>query len=190
MILRLTNYACDDILLFWNAEFGFVLMGHEFDQYPKQMIRNVKNWNWFLEEPGKESDDCDESDREERRGGRRKRKKGEDNEDEKWTGDSEADEELVAKIRKVNEPKYSTRSKAHNKPQKKAKDGKSSYQKKTAAADEEGIEDENEDDETLGGFIVGKDDLEEEEDPERTDEYEEEEEFIEEEDDDDDEVDD
>lgn len=188
MILRLTNYACDDILLFWNAEFGFVVMGHEFDQYPKQMIRNVKNWNWFLEEPGKESDDCDESDREERRGGRRKRKKGEDNEDEKWTGDSEADEELVAK-RKVNEPKYSTRSKAHNKPQKKAKDGKSSYQKKTAAADEEGIEDENEDDETLGGFIVGEDDLEEEEDPERTDEYEEEEEFVEE-DDDDDEVDD
>ncbi|XP_062024871.1 transcription elongation factor SPT6 [Rosa rugosa] len=171
-------------------EFGFVVMGNEFDQYPKQMICDVKNWNWFLEEPRKESDD-DEYEGKERRGGRRKRKKGEENDNEEWTGDGEADEELVAKLRKVNKPKYSTRSKAHSEPQKKAKGSKHSDQKKTAAVDEEGIKDddkdEDEDDETLGGFIVGEDDLEEEEDPEGTDEYEEEEEFVEEEDDDDDE---
>ncbi|KAI9109338.1 hypothetical protein K1719_019682 [Acacia pycnantha] len=33
--------------------FGFVVMGREFDHYPKNMIRNVKSWNWFLEEPSK-----------------------------------------------------------------------------------------------------------------------------------------
>ncbi|XP_004303650.1 PREDICTED: ABC transporter F family member 4 [Fragaria vesca subsp. vesca] len=162
-------------------EFGFIVMGHEFDQYPKQMIRDIKNWDWFLEEPRKESDD-DEYEGKGRRGGRRKRKKGEEDDNEEWTGDSEVDAEFVAKLRKVNKPKYSTRSKAHNEPQKKAKGSKSSVQKMTSAADEEGIDDD--DDETLGGFIVGEDGLEDEEDPDGTDEFEEEEEFVEEDDDD------
>ncbi|XP_050383092.1 transcription initiation factor TFIID subunit 7 [Argentina anserina] len=164
-------------------EFGFVVIGHEFDQYPKQMIRDVKNWHWFLEEPRNESDD-DVYEGKERIGGRRKRKKGVEDDNKEWTGDSEADEELVAKLRKVNKPKYSTRSKTHIPSQKKTKGGQSSN-KKTAAVDDKGIKDEDEDDETLGGFIVGEDDLEEEEDedPEGTDEFEEEEEFVEEDDD-------
>ncbi|XP_058774015.1 uncharacterized protein LOC131648259 [Vicia villosa] len=43
-------------------EFGFLVMRHEFDRYPKGMIRNVENWNWFLDEPSKESEDEDEDD--------------------------------------------------------------------------------------------------------------------------------
>ncbi|PWA66249.1 hypothetical protein CTI12_AA321370 [Artemisia annua] len=27
-------------------EFGFVVMGHEFDHYPKKMIRDIRNWDW------------------------------------------------------------------------------------------------------------------------------------------------
>ncbi|KAL6285463.1 hypothetical protein ACE6H2_009853 [Prunus campanulata] len=166
-------------------EFGFVVMGHEFDPYPKQMIHDVKKWNWFLEEPRKEIDNDNEFELKERKGALRKRKKGEENEDEEWTGESEADEELVPKFRKVNKPKYSTRSKAGFKPQKDTKCGsKSSVQKKKtfSLGEEEGIEDGDEDDETLGGFIVGEEDLEEEE-LEETDEDDEEEEFVEEEDD-------
>ncbi|VVA24047.1 PREDICTED: mitotic apparatus p62 [Prunus dulcis] len=158
-------------------EFGFVVMGHEFDPYPKQMICDVKKWNWFLEEPRKESENDDEFEQKERKGAPRKRKKGEENEDEEWTGESEADEELVAKFRKVNKTKYSTRSKASFKPQKDTKCGSKSsvLKKKTTSLGEE--------DETLGGFIVGEEDLEEEEELEETDEDEEEEEFVEEDDD-------
>ncbi|CAL9009792.1 unnamed protein product [Prunus brigantina] len=157
-------------------EFGFVVMGHEFDPYPKQMIRDVKKWNWFLEQPRKEIDNDDEFELKERKGVPRKRKKGEENEDEEWTGESEVDEELVAKFRKVNKPEYSTRSKASFKPQKDTKCGsKSSVQKKKTSS-------LGEEDETLGGFIVGEEDLEEEE-LDETDEDDEEEEFVEEEDD-------
>ncbi|KAH0982413.1 hypothetical protein GBA52_009590 [Prunus armeniaca] len=157
-------------------EFGFVVMGHEFDPHPKQMIRDVKKWNWFLEEPRKESENDDEFEQKERKGAPRKRKKGKENEDEEWTGESEADEELVAKFRKVNKPKYSTRSRASFEPQKDAKCGsKSSVQKKKTSS-------LGEEDETLGGFIVGEEDLEEEE-VDETDEDDEEEEFVEEEDD-------
>lgn len=158
------------------AEFGFVVMGHEFDHYPKKMIRDVKKWNWFLEEPGKEGDDDDGFERTERRGARRKRGKDKENEDDEWTGESETDEEAVAKLRKVNTPKYSTRSKACSKPQKDAKRGKCSAHKKTPGADEEGKEDE--DDETLGGFIVVEEDMEEDE----LEETEDEEEFVEDDD--------
>nr|GMD30500.1 mitotic apparatus protein P62 [Ipomoea batatas] len=31
-------------------EFGLVVMGREFDGYPKKMIRDIKNWDWFIEE--------------------------------------------------------------------------------------------------------------------------------------------
>ena len=118
-------------------------MGHEFDHYPKQMLHDIRNWDWFLEEPKRESDD---------------------------------DKELVAKLRKVDRPKYSTRSKDCDKPHKETKGSKNFLQKKTRGANED-------DDETLGGFIVEEDDVEQEEE---TDE--DEEEFVE--DDDEEEVDD
>ncbi|KAF2323564.1 hypothetical protein GH714_036128 [Hevea brasiliensis] len=38
-------------------EFGFLVIGHEFDCYPKQRFRDVKNWYWFLEEPEEDSED-------------------------------------------------------------------------------------------------------------------------------------
>ncbi|KAJ0613110.1 hypothetical protein HanHA300_Chr01g0034641 [Helianthus annuus] len=41
-------------------KFGFVVMGHEFDCYQKKLIRDTRNWNWFLEEPIKDSDDEDD----------------------------------------------------------------------------------------------------------------------------------
>ncbi|KAL2462562.1 SMAD/FHA domain-containing protein [Forsythia ovata] len=40
-------------------EFEFVVMGHEFDRYPKIMIRDIKDFDWFLEGPGEDSDDDD-----------------------------------------------------------------------------------------------------------------------------------
>jgi len=40
-----------------SAEFGFLSMGHEFDSYPKGRIRAPKDWNWFLEETKRSSDD-------------------------------------------------------------------------------------------------------------------------------------
>ncbi|KAG8362985.1 hypothetical protein BUALT_BualtUnG0016700 [Buddleja alternifolia] len=43
-------------------EFGFVVIGHEFDSYPKKMIRDIKNWDWFLEESRKDSDDDNDDD--------------------------------------------------------------------------------------------------------------------------------
>ncbi|MCH89884.1 VID27-like protein, partial [Trifolium medium] len=33
--------------------FDCLRMRYAFDRYPKGMIRNVKNWEWFLEEPSK-----------------------------------------------------------------------------------------------------------------------------------------
>ncbi|KAJ7963198.1 putative SMAD/FHA domain-containing protein [Quillaja saponaria] len=73
------------------SEFGFVVMGHEFDQ---KMIRNVKNWDWFLEEPTKDSDF------EKREEG--KRKIGKDNEDDEWTGESEDDIEALVLYMQLN----------------------------------------------------------------------------------------
>ncbi|KAE8689893.1 hypothetical protein F3Y22_tig00110931pilonHSYRG00254 [Hibiscus syriacus] len=43
-------------------EFGFLVIGHEFDQYPNQRIPNIKNWDWFLEERVKGSDHEDDED--------------------------------------------------------------------------------------------------------------------------------
>ncbi|XP_028798427.1 mitotic apparatus protein p62-like [Neltuma alba] len=152
-------------------EFGFVVMGHEFDHYPKDKILNVKSWNWFLEEPNK--DDEDEDDFEEKRPTiRRKRKKGKDNkdEDDDWTVESEEDTNLVASVRKVRRSGYSTRSKDQNKQTKDSEGGKSSGRKKAPSVDET-VEDEE--DETLGGFIV--DDEEEDQEVENSEEEEEEE---------------
>ncbi|KAJ7963189.1 Disease resistance protein [Quillaja saponaria] len=64
--------------------------------YPKEMISNVKNWDWFNEEPRKDSEYDDDFEKKGRRGMRRKRKICEDNGD---------DGELVAIIRKVQRSK-------------------------------------------------------------------------------------
>ncbi|KAK4410502.1 hypothetical protein Sango_0123200 [Sesamum angolense] len=154
-------------------EFGLVVIGHEFDFYPKKMIRDIKNWDWFLEEAGKDSDIDNDVEKKGRRSGRRKRKKGAENEDEEWTGESQDDKVLISKPKKPQRPKYMTRSKDRSKPMSKSK--------RTAAkinreVDDEEVEDEDEDDETLGGFIVDDENLEEEE--EVSDEEEEEEEEL------------
>lgn len=142
-------------------EFGFLVIGHEFDQYPKEKIREMKNWDWFLEEPRKDSDEDDEvTDKRKKRGMRRRRKKATKNDDDEdeWTGESEEDKEVIAKVKKMQKPTYSTRSKDHDKPQKGMKDGRSLVQKK--AVPEKAEESEDEDDPTLGGFLVNDGDEE------------------------------
>ena len=168
------HLGCHDALV--NAEFGFLVMGHEFDHYPKQMIHDIKNWDWFLEEPKRDSNDDEYLEKRGKRGVMKRRRKaeGNDDDDDDFTGESDDDKELVTKLRKVERPKYSTRSKDRDKPPKEAKGGTNSLQKKMSVANDD------DDDETLGGFIVDDDDMEHEEEND-------EEEFVE---DDDDEVDD
>ncbi|KAI4355452.1 hypothetical protein L6164_004227 [Bauhinia variegata] len=139
-------------------EFGFIKTGHEFDHYPTSMIRNVKNWEWFLEEP---SDDEEEFEKE-RRDMRRKRKRGKSKEDDEWTGESDDDKDIVAKTRKAKNSRgsrnYTTRSK-DSRGQKDTKHSQNSRRKKATGV-EETLKDEDEDDETLGGFIVDDEDEE------------------------------
>ncbi|CAK7356875.1 unnamed protein product [Dovyalis caffra] len=147
-------------------EFGFLVIGHEFDCYPRQRIKDAGSWDWFIEEPEQDSEDGDSFERKKKsvRGKRKKKVGGNDDDDDDWTGESEDDKEIVGKIRKVDRPKYSTRSKEGNKP--------SQYTKRKVVSARKINEDDNEDDETLGGFIV---DEEEEERGEEGDEEEEEE---------------
>lgn len=136
-------------------EFGFLVIGHEFDQYPKEKIREMKNWDWFLEEPRKDSDGDDEvTDKRKKNGMRRRRGKATKNDDDEdeWTGESEEDKEVIAKVKKMQKPTYSTRSKDHDKQQIGRKGGRSLVQKKSIPAKAE--ESEDEDDPTLGGFLV------------------------------------
>ncbi|KAK1360278.1 mitotic apparatus protein p62 [Heracleum sosnowskyi] len=163
-------------------EFDFVVMGHEFDCYPKKMIRDIKNWDWFIDQPGEEGSENDEVGASKRKGGgRRKRKNsGGVEDDDEWTGESDEDKEVLPKSSKVKRPKYSTRSKGSDRPVKAAKIGSNSRQIEDEE-DDEG-EDEDEDDETLGGFIVDEDSAGEElENDDEEDEEEEEEEFEEDE---------
>ncbi|XP_050230888.1 uncharacterized protein LOC126679910 [Mercurialis annua] len=168
-------------------EFGFLIIGHEFDCYPKQRIKDARNWDWFLEESKLDSDNDDDGSSANGRNKRvkKKRKKGvgnDDDDEDDWSGESEEDKEIVAKVRKMGRSKYSTRSK----DERKTKTKKASLQKKSVSVvDDEGEEDEDEEDEdeTLQGFIVSDDDEVEEIDEE------EEEEFVDD-DDDDDELDD
>ncbi|KAL5822516.1 hypothetical protein ACOSQ4_020416 [Xanthoceras sorbifolium] len=156
-------------------EFGFLVIGHEFDHYPKQRIRDIRNWDWFLEEPRKDSDEDDEvSDKRKKSDSRRKRGKTEGIDDDEWTGESEEDKELIAKVRKVQRPKYSTRSKDGDIPQTGTKCSKSSVQKN--AVPTTGEDSEDEDDPTLGGFIADDEDEEIEEES-GVDEEEDDEEF-------------
>ncbi|GJX94103.1 hypothetical protein Tco_0348689 [Tanacetum coccineum] len=124
-------------------EFGVVVMGHEFDSYPKKMIRDIKR---------------------QKKGKRRKRKKGAANDDEDdhvWTGESEEDAELIKKLKNDNKPKYSTRSKDQKKSKKGASTSKSGKHTTKSYAMDVDVEDDDEDenDETLGGFIVDDEDL-------------------------------
>ncbi|TYI24335.1 hypothetical protein ES332_A06G226700v1 [Gossypium tomentosum] len=161
-------------------EFGFLVIGHEFDRYPNQRFCNIKNWEWFLEEHGNGSDDEDNDDDEavEQKRGRskgKKRKKGDNDDDDDWTGDSEGEiVEVATKGRKVQGAVYSTRSKDRDKSKKNGGKIRSSTSKKTVTAGEEsGVDDDDEDDETLGGFIVEDNDAELEEESESDEEEEE-----------------
>lgn len=169
------------------AEFNFVVMGHEFDSYTKKLIRDIRNWDWFLEEAKVESDEED-NERKAKKGKRRKRKKGgggDDEDDDVWTGESEEDAEIIKKLRNDPKPKYSTRSKKQEKNRKGVGGSKSvkDYTKKDAMKDDidEDDDDDDENDETLGGFIVDDEDI-----GEGNDEDDDEEEEFEEDDEDDD----
>ncbi|KAE8689896.1 serine/threonine-protein phosphatase 7 long form-like protein [Hibiscus syriacus] len=154
-------------------EFGFLVIGHEFDQYPNQRIPNIKNWDWFLEERVKGSDHEDDEDEAfdgRRKSQGRKRKEGE-NADDDWTGESEGDiEEVALTGRKVRRGNYSTRSKDRDKSKKDGGKRRNYAPTKSVAAGEEGGVDD--DDETLGGFIVEDDDAEVEEESELDEEEE------------------
>ncbi|KMT04884.1 hypothetical protein BVRB_7g170510 [Beta vulgaris subsp. vulgaris] len=164
-------------------EFGFLVIGHEFDHYPKHMIREINKWDWFLEDLRRDTDDEEDSEKKQSMGGRRKRKKtnvADDDADEEWTAESEG-EEQTTNARKAQRPKYQTRSKEHSVGQKVRSTSKLSAQ--TSRREEEEEESEDEEDETLGGFIVDEDSAEEDEiDKDEEEEEEEEEEFIEDED--------
>lgn len=166
------------ILVIFNiAEFGFLVIGHEFDNYPKSKIRDVRNWDWFLDGSKQDSED-EEVTVEERPSTREKvmkrkgKKKDRDSDDEDWNGESEG-EEKIAGLRS------SKRSRAA-----------ATWSKDEASADElrkqklDSLgrnEEEDDDDETLGGFIVDNAGVEEEEGGLSNDE----EEFIDEDEDDD-----
>ncbi|KAF6152254.1 hypothetical protein GIB67_005908 [Kingdonia uniflora] len=156
-------------------EFGFVVLGHEFDNYPKQKIRDIKNWDWFLEEPkknnnGDEDEDEDKEVRERKRSRNKKgvsRKKQEDaTDDEDWTGESEEDKADVAKVRSKR-PRYTTRSKDSKKPVH-IKTPRETADEEEDVVDEDVDVDEDED--TLGGFIVTDEEVEDENSDEENEE--------------------
>ncbi|GKA84798.1 hypothetical protein Tco_0806452 [Tanacetum coccineum] len=173
-------------------EFKFLVIGHEFDHYPKKMIRDIRNWDWFLEEHKEYSDEDEDEvgNKKAKKGKRRKRKKGganDDEDDDVWTGESEEDAELIKKLKNDPKPKYTTRSKDQKKSKKGASTSKSGKHTTKSSAMDVDVEDDEEDaaDETLGGFIVDDEDVGEgidEDVDEETDEDDEEEEFEEDED--------
>ncbi|KAF8025717.1 hypothetical protein BT93_F2526 [Corymbia citriodora subsp. variegata] len=169
-------------------EFGFLVIGHEFDQYPKQLLRNAKHWDWFLEDLSKGSDnsgDEDEGTKAKHRGRRKRRRvEGNNGEDDEWIGESEDEKDVLASVRKAQKPSYLTRSKNNRqvKPPKSTKSDRTSQKKRSSCSEDDDVEDE-EDNEMLGGFIVDDEDVEGEQEEEREDEEEEEEEFIDDEED-------
>lgn len=163
-------------------EFGFLSIGHEFDSYPKGRIRPPKDWNWFLEEIKRSSDDEDDEisnsrGRSKAKGRGGKKKKNREGEDEDWTDESEDEKESLSKGPSVKRTKYVTRSKDPKKPRKETSKVKCGNNRNG----DQHLEEEDEDDETLGGFIV---DEEDEAMDELSEEEEEEEEFDDEDDDD------
>ncbi|KAF0901821.1 hypothetical protein E2562_006454 [Oryza meyeriana var. granulata] len=130
-------------------EFGFLSMGHEFDNYPKGRIRPPKDWNWFLEEVKRSSDDEDDEGGKIKGRGANKKNKGQ-REDEDWTGESEDETDSLSRGPSVKRSKYITRSKEPKKPRKEKSEIKVKNKNVGDEVDEE--------DETLGGFIVNEDD--------------------------------
>ncbi|KAG1330178.1 troponin T, skeletal muscle [Cocos nucifera] len=147
-------------------EFGFLVRGHEFDNYPKQKIRPIGDWNWFLEDPGGDSDDDDEATCPRGKVKRRKKIGGGGSDDDNWSGESEKEKVLVAKFGGSRRPCYSTRSKDAKKRHSDASGGgHPALLKGVKAQKGEDIE-EDEEDETLGGFIVDDEEVEGEEEEE------------------------
>lgn len=146
------------LAIFILAEFGFLVIGHEFDNYPKSKIRDVRNWDWFLDGSKQDSEDEEET-VEERPGAREKvtkrkgKKTSRDSDGEDWTGESEGEEEKVAGLRSSKRLRAAaTRS----------KDGASADQLRKQKVNAVSRNDEeDDDDETLGGFIVNNADVEE-----------------------------
>ncbi|OAY83970.1 hypothetical protein ACMD2_04596 [Ananas comosus] len=144
-------------------EFGFIVMGHEFDNYPKQKLRPMKSWNWYLEEPREKNSDEEEGAAANdeavtlkgKSKNRRRKNSGKEGEDEDWMGESEDEEEFISKSGSAKRSKYSTRSKDPKKPR------SDSMQRKGVMGYKDGEYGEGEEDETLGGFIVDNDDEEE-----------------------------
>uniref|UniRef100_A0A0E0LCR9 FHA domain-containing protein n=1 Tax=Oryza punctata TaxID=4537 RepID=A0A0E0LCR9_ORYPU len=159
-------------------EFGFLSMGHEFDSYPKGRIRPPKDWNWFLEEVRKGSDDEDDEGGKLKGKGANKKNDGQ-REDEDWTGESDDEKDALSRGCSVKRSKYVTRSKEPKKPRKETAETKGKNKNNGDEVDE-GDEDDEED-ETLGGFIVN-----EEDEPMEELSEEEEDEFDDDDDDDDD----
>ncbi|GJN38661.1 hypothetical protein PR202_gb27725 [Eleusine coracana subsp. coracana] len=162
-------------------EFGFLSMGHEFDSYPKGRIRPPKDWNWFLEEIKRNSDDEEEevSSRRGRPKGRGGNKTNGEGEDEDWTDESEDEKESLSRGSGVKRTKYQTRSKDAKKVRKE-KSKVESGNGNNRDGDEDVEDEEDDQDETLGGFIVN----EEDEAMNELSDEEEEEEFDDEDDDD------
>lgn len=137
------------------AEFGFLSMGHEFDNYPKGRICPPKDWNWFLEEVRKGYDDEDDEGGTLKSRGANKKNEGQ-REDEDWIGESEDDKDSLSRGSSVKRSKYVTRSKEPKKPRKEKTETKDKN-KNSGDEKDEGDEDDEED-ETLGGFIVNEED--------------------------------
>uniref|UniRef100_A0A0D9WRB4 FHA domain-containing protein n=1 Tax=Leersia perrieri TaxID=77586 RepID=A0A0D9WRB4_9ORYZ len=140
-------------------EFGFLSTGHEFDNYTKGRIRPPKDWNWFLEEVQKGSDDEDDvvSKGLGKLKGRGTNKKNEVHRvDEDWTGESEDEKDTLSRGPSVKRSKYATRSKEPKKPRKEKPEIKEESKNVGDELDEE--DEEDEEDETLGGFIVNEED--------------------------------
>ncbi|CAI0419552.1 unnamed protein product [Linum tenue] len=145
-------------------EFGLLVIGREFERYPKGRVRNAKEWDWFLDETEGVSEDENEGGR---RGRRKKKKNGMDDE---WRGESEDEEKEIGAETTTNRRKkdggggkYTTR--AQDKKRKKERDGEEKKvgggkKRKISEVDEE--KEEDEDDETLGGFIVDEEELDDE----------------------------
>lgn len=137
-----------------------MVVGHEFDNYPKLKIRDVRNWDWFLD--GSKQDSEDEEETVEGRPSTREKviktkgkKKDRDSDDKDWTGESEGEEEKIAGLRS---------SKRLRAAAPRSKDEASADELRKQKLDAVGRdEEEDDDDETLGGFIVDNADVEEEE---------------------------
>ncbi|KAG7577146.1 SMAD/FHA domain superfamily [Arabidopsis thaliana x Arabidopsis arenosa] len=155
-------------------EFGFLVIGKEFDQYPKSRVRDIKQWEWFLEDStNRNSDDDEDGDKKVRKGLGKKRGRKNGNEDDDWSVESDEDKELMVKSKRVVTPTYSTRSK------KTKKDINASSTCSGAQTKQRGrVDVEDDDDETLGGFIVSEEEanLEEEDDSDIDDDEEDEDE--------------